>query len=189
LIPHKGVHYLLDAFITAKENNSELSDKKLVIIGDGYHTNTYVAALQKKAKSRTDIIFTGFLTGEPLQQMTAHAALMVHPSDQEGLPISVLEGMSYGLPILLSDIPEHKQIVQDSQWLFRHGDVAHLCKQLTTLLTTDKHLLDESGEKNRLFVNTEYNWEHLVHRVMETYKETQAMQFLKKQKTLPQVIK
>lgn len=187
LIPHKGAHYLIDGFLQAKKQ-AALADIKLVVVGDGFHTDEYVASLKEKTNKHPDIIFTGFLEGDALKQLTAHARLMVHPSDQEGLPVTVLEGMSYGLPVLLSDIPEHKQLLQKEQWLFRQGNPTHLTKQLISILNADHAVLEESGEQNRTFVNTSYNWEILVHRVIETYKETQAIQMLRKQ-TVVQITK
>ncbi len=179
LIPHKGAHYLIDAFKKLKQTHKEYKHMKLVIIGDGYHTDKYTAELHESAKEQNDIIFTGFQSGEVLHQLTAHAKLMVHPSDQEGLPITVLEGMAFGLPVLLSDIPEHRHIVQEQQWLFRHGNIAHLTKQLHTILSAESDVLEESGEKNRAFVNMQFNWETLVHRVIETYKEALAIHELR----------
>lgn len=188
LISHKGTHYLIDAFKKLKQTHKGYAQMKLVIIGDGFHTDAYVASLHKSSEGREDIIFTGFQNGETLHQLTAHAKLMVHPSDQEGLPITVLEGMAFGLPVLLSDIPEHRHIVQDQEWLFRHGNVAHLTKQLHATLSSEPHILEESGEKNRTFVNINFNWESLVHRVAETYKEAIALHTLHQQ-TQPQTAK
>lgn len=187
LIPHKGAHYLINAYLTLKKQQKELA-VPLVIIGDGYHTDAYVAELKHIAKNDADIIFTGFQYGDTLKQLTAHAKLMVHPSDQEGLPITVLEGMSYGLPVLLSDIPEHKQLVQDRQWLFHHGDTAHLAKQLASLLATAPDILEASGEKNRSFVETEYNWETLIHRILDIYHDTRSRHLMRKH-IAPQAVK
>lgn len=187
LIPHKGAHYLIDAYIAFKKNNPELSFP-LVIIGDGYHTDAYVSSLHERAKHHPDIIFTGFQYGDTLKQLTAHAALMVHPSDQEGLPITVLEGMSYGLPVLLSDIPEHKQLVQEKQWLFDHGDATHLAKQLTLILGSEERVRDASGEKNRAYVEAEYNWDRLIDRILDTYKNTRNAHLLKN-KPVAQIVK
>lgn len=168
LIPHKGAHYLIEAYKGLD------TDMPLVIVGDGHHTEEYVASLKKMAKGH-NIIFTGFQSGDALHQLYSHAAMMVHPSDNEGLPIAVLEGMSYSLPVLVSDIPEHRDLIHSYKFLFQAANVASLKEAMTVLLKEKKTTLREEGRKNKAIVAAEYQWSDIIDRVIDVYKDAPMM--------------
>lgn len=107
LVPEKGVHYLLDAY---KEIQT---DKKLVIAGGSSHTDDYVNEVREKAAQDPRVILTGFVQGELLEELYSNAYVYVLPSDVEGMPISLLEAMSYGNCCLVSDIAENLEVVTD----------------------------------------------------------------------------
>ena len=116
-VPEKGLHDLIEAFRSLE------GDYKLVIAGDADHETDYSRKLRQMAAEDDRIILTGYITGEPLNQVYTHACLFVLPSYHEGLPIALLEAMSYGLPVLVSDIPAHKEVELPAQRYFRCGDV------------------------------------------------------------------
>lgn len=174
LIPHKGAHYLIAAYQKLQETNPELmKDKKLVIVGDGYYTDEYVSYLKQMSEGNKDIIFTGFQHGESLAELFSHAALMVHPSNNEGLPITVLEGMSYGLPILVSDIPEHRELIHQSKYNFVRSDVGSLKRKLEARLQESEESRTIVGEANRAVIAKEFAWEHIVKDIEKVYSSTQ----------------
>lgn len=186
LIPHKGAHYLITAWQKLRDEGTvgtglnlsvhNLSiQKKLVIIGDGCRTEKYVASLKKLASNDASIIFTGFQTGEKLAQLLSNALLMVHPSDNEGTPINVLEAMSYGLPVLLSDIPEHLELITDKNYLFAHGNSNDLAKKLQNLLNKSEDELQQQGKKNIALVATEYNWDKIAKQIEYLYQNPALM--------------
>lgn len=171
LIPHKGMHYLILAFQKLQKLEPKLvKDLKLAIVGDGYYTEKYVAYLKKLAKGDQSIVFTGFRAGPELGQLISHAKLMIHPSDNEGTPITVLEGMSYGLPVLLSDIPEHKELIKDDEFLFAHGNIDALTEKLSAILKMRQYKLQQTGMKNKKFVQKEYNWENITKKIVNIYQ-------------------
>ena len=170
LIPHKGAHYLIAAYQKLQKSHPELTkDKKLVIVGDGHYTDAYVSYLKNMAEGDPNIVFTGFQSGEELSQLFSHSLAMVHPSNNEGLPITVLEGMSYGLPVLVSDIPEHRELINDPDFNFTRSDVQSLQKQLVTLLSQTKTKLASAGRKNRNLIGRDYSWETIVSEIEDLY--------------------
>ena len=171
LIPHKGIHYIVEAWKKLLETKAEIiGNKKLVIVGDGYYTDEYVAFVQSLAANIPSIIFTGFQSGVPLHTLYSHAQLMVHPSDNEGLPICVLEGMSYTLPVLLSNIVEHRDLVQNEKFFFERGNVDSLVKKLSNIVSMDESEMKKEGLQNRALIEKEFSWESVMDAIVEVYK-------------------
>lgn len=170
LIPHKAAHLLIEAFLKIKENPATPASLKLVIVGDGVHTDAYVKRLKNLAANRTDIVFTGFQSGATLRALFAHSLAVVHPSLSEGLPISVLEAMSYARPVLLSDIAEHLEVIKDPRALFAQNSVRSLTECLQTFLTRPEAEQMAMGEANRRIVRSQYSWNILVPQIISVYQ-------------------
>jgi len=169
LVRHKGVHYLIEAYRTLKERSPEIiKDKKLVIVGDSAFTDDYVKELRDLAKDNQDIIFTGYQSGEKLAQLFNHAYLFVHPSESEGLPIAVLEAMSYGLPVLASDIPENMEVVSEAGLSFENKSVGDLVNKLEKYLPEEMYL-EKIGARAKDFVIENYNWKDICQEVSGLY--------------------
>ncbi|MFH2105335.1 MAG: glycosyltransferase family 4 protein, partial [Parcubacteria group bacterium] len=104
LVRHKGIHYLIEAFNELKASNPEnLKKLKLAVVGDSVYTDKYVRELKEMAEKNDDIIFTGFQSDKTLAQLFQNAYVYIHPSEAEGLPITVLEAMKFGKAVLVSD--------------------------------------------------------------------------------------
>ena len=162
LVPEKGIHYLIEAFRSTK------TDKKLVIAGGSSDTEEYVQQLKKLAQGDDRIIFTGFVQGQILEELYSNAFLYVLPSDLEGMPLSLLEAMSYGNCCLVSDISECTDVVEDKALVFRRGDVGDLAQKLQyTCDNPDKVL--EYKDKAADFICNKYDWDHVVDRTLELY--------------------
>ena len=86
-----------------------LSGYRLVIAGDADHPTAYVNLLKKLADEHR-VLLTGMVKGVALQELYTHARLFVLPSSHEGLPITLLEAMSYGVDVLVSDIPANREV-------------------------------------------------------------------------------
>jgi len=162
LVRHKGAHYLIATWKKLQKKYPEiLRDYKLVIAGDSVFTDDYIDELHYLANGDKSIIFAGWVRGEKLAQLYRNCALLVHPSENEGLPIIVLEAMSYGKATLLSDIAEHKELVTDRKFLFTNADVDSLSQKLIALLKNPE-ICKEIGAKNRQMVARYYNWDDIV---------------------------
>ena len=115
IVPEKGIHYLIDAYSEVK------TDKKLVIAGGASDTDSYYEELRKKASNNENIIFTGFVQGQELEELYSNAYVYVLPSDLEGMPLSLLEAMSYGNCCLTSDIEECSDVMEDCGVTFKQS--------------------------------------------------------------------
>ena len=107
LVPEKGIRYLVEAFKNVK------TDKKLVIAGGSSDTDSFMEKVKDLAKGDDRILFTGFVQGAMLDELYSNAYIYTLPSDLEGMPLSLLEAMSYGNCCLVSDIPECAEVVED----------------------------------------------------------------------------
>ncbi len=179
LVRHKGIHYLIKAFIDLKKEvgESKLKELKLVIVGDSAYTDDYVTYLKKLAKGREDIVFTGFQSGKTLSQLFNNAYLYVHPSESEGLPITVLEAMQYGNTVLVSNIPENIEAFAGNGYMFKNKNVADL-KYKLKLLLTNPQLVAETGAKAEKHVSKNYNWEDITKKTINLYARVLSTQYV-----------
>lgn len=174
LIPDKGIHNLIEAYKKAKKVDPVVASKKLVIVGDGASTEKYVDKIKKMAEDDKDIIFTGTQIDENLAELFSGASLMANPSNNEGLPITVLESMSYGITSIVSDIPAHKQLIKSKDFIFKTDDVTSLTKSLSKVLNKDKKELKEEIDRNMSRAQRDYNCDTIVKEIIIVYKSEYA---------------
>ena len=164
LVPEKGIHYLIEAY------NKTNTDKKLVIAGGSSDTDTYFNELKEKAKDNKNIIFTGFVQGEELEELYSNAYIYVLPSDLEGMPLSLLEAMSYKNCCLTSDIPECKTVMDNNGVTFKKSDVNDLKEKLQYLVdNVDK--VNKYKSEAQEYILKKYNWDDVVDKTIELYKK------------------
>ncbi len=171
LVPHKGAHTLIAAWQRARAAQPQaMRDLKLAIVGGSAFTDSYVAQLQRMALGDDSIVFTGYQTGETLEMLFAGARFAVSPSTSEGLPIAVLEAMSYGKAVLASDIPEHREVVADYGVTFVTGDIEDLAQKLVEL-AADPMKTASLGHVSRTFVEDAYHWDDIAASTIALYRE------------------
>ncbi|QFJ53915.1 glycosyltransferase family 4 protein [Pseudobutyrivibrio xylanivorans] len=163
IVPEKGLHYLIKAY---KQIHT---DKKLVIVGGTSHSNDYVSKIKRAAREDERIMLLGFQQGKVLEELYSNAYLYVLPSDVEGMPISLLEAMSYGNCCLVSDINETAGVVADKGITFKKGDVEDLKQKLIELLDDQKEVRSYK-EQAAEYVLSKYNWDDVVSRTINLYK-------------------
>ncbi len=161
-VPEKGLHDLIDVFRALEGGH------KLVIAGDTDHETRYSRNLRKMAADDNRIILTGYITGEPLNQLYSHARLFVLPSYHEGLPIALLEAMSYGLPVLVSNIPANLEVGLPAERYFQCGNTSDLQKKIEMLL--DKGLTETEQRDLRLQIGEKYDWLRVAEQTIGVYK-------------------
>ena len=162
IVPEKGVHYLIEAFKRLD------TDKKLVIAGGASDSSEYYEQIQSAAVSDPRIILTGFVEGRMLQELYSNAYVYVLPSDLEGMPMSLLEAMSYGCCCLVSDIPECTEVVEDHAAVFRHGDVDDLGRHLS-MLVADRERVVDMREQAAEYICFKYSWESVTDQTLRLY--------------------
>ncbi len=155
-------------FLDLIEAYKRLSTKwKLVIAGDAIYESNYKKKLIQH--SSNNIIFPGFITGEALAELFSNAGLFVLPSYYEGLPISLLEAMSYGLPIIASDIPANKQVGLKEERFFEVGNIEDLKNKLE--YWQDKGITKEEKEYNMNLVKKKYSWDKIAEDTLKVYEK------------------
>jgi len=162
IVPEKRQLDLIRAFMLAKPPGW-----KLALVG-GLDGTTYSNEVEAAAKT-SDVILTGFLNGQPLEQLYSHAGVFVLPSSHEGLAIAILEALSYGLPVLASDIAANLEIGLDPSSYFPVTDVARLAECLA-----ESSRVTETQQvrlARRCWVQSHYNWDSIAERTMDVYRQ------------------
>lgn len=162
LVPEKGIRYLIEAFQNVD------TDKKLVIAGGSSDTDEFSQELKKLAEDDPRIIFTGFVQGRMLEELYSNAYIYTLPSDLEGMPLSLLEAMSYGNCCLTSDIAECTEVVEDKALAFKKSDVKDLKEKLQNACV-NKDIVQNMKDQAREFICQKYDWDGVVDKTMQLY--------------------
>ncbi|HAZ1104701.1 TPA: glycosyltransferase family 4 protein [Enterococcus faecium] len=163
LVPEKGIRYLIEAFKDVQ------TDKKLIIAGGSSDTDEFANELKELAKGDERIIFTGFVQGQELEELYSNAYIYTLPSDLEGMPLSLLEAMSYGNCCIVSNISECTEVVEDKAMIFKKSDVSDLKIRLEEACNQSemvKVLKNQATE----FICSKYNWDKIVQETLNLYR-------------------
>lgn len=163
IVPEKGLRYLIEAF------KGVATDKKLVIAGGSSDTEEFLIEMKGLAKDDERILFTGFVQGQTLEELYSNAYVYTLPSDLEGMPLSLLEAMSYGNCCLVSDIAECAEVVEDKAVVFEKSNVNALKNKLQELCD-DAMLVENYKMMASEFVCEKYSWDDVVEETMKLYE-------------------
>jgi glycosyltransferase involved in cell wall biosynthesis len=163
LVEEKGAHFLIPAFRTLD------TDMKLVIAGDAAHAEPYKAKLRELAGDDPRILFPGFLTGKPMEELFSNAYLFCLPSTLEGLPVALLDAMNYGNCCLSSDIPVNLEALEDYGYTFRNRDVEDLNRLLKELISNPGKV-EEKKEAAMQHVRKNYSWDRVTTQMEALYE-------------------
>lgn len=162
IVPEKGIKYLIEAFKNVK------TDKKLVIAGGSSDTDSFMKELKELAKGDDRIIFIGFIQGRLLEELYSNAYVYTLPSDLEGMPLSLLEAMSYGNCCLVSDIDECAEVVENKAVVFKKSNIADL-KDKLQMLCDDNDLVKNYKANASDFICSKYSWNDVVEQTISIY--------------------
>lgn len=163
VVPEKGIHYLIEAY------NSLNTSMPLVIAGGASHTVEYENQIHETAKGNKNIIFTGFVQGAELAELYSNAYIYCLPSDLEGMPISLLEAMSYDNCCLTSNIDECTEVCVNNAVYFEKGNAADLRDKLDYLIKNPQ-IVSSYKEKARDYICNKYNWDDVCDKTLQLYK-------------------
>lgn len=154
-VPEKKLHHLIEAF-----SKIDAKDYKLVIAGDTDFEDAYSLYLKDYAHQQ-GVVLTGFIKGQKLHSLLTHAKCFVLASSHEGLPIALLEAMSYKLPVIVSDIPANLEVGLDASDYFKMGDINQLKECLILKLNSDVENVNYRMEA--------YNWNLIANKTINVY--------------------
>lgn len=163
LVPEKRHLDLIAAF-----QQAALSGWKLAIVGASDHPDAYVREVLDTAAATPGVVCTGLQTGLALSELYAHAGIFVLPSSHEGLPIAMLEALSYGLPVVASDIPANLEVGLSAEHYYPLGDVTPLAARLKEFAA--QALTAETRESRRAWVSERFDWRDIARQTLVVYK-------------------
>jgi glycosyltransferase involved in cell wall biosynthesis len=141
------------------------TDWKLVLVG-GLESDAFSREVREEAAS-AGVILTGAQVGDQLHELYSHAGIFVLPSSHEGLPIAILEALSYGLPVLASDIPANLEVGLDKSNYFMVGDVSALSRALRTTLNRSEG--DQTVSDRSQQIARRYDWDRITDKTLQVY--------------------
>jgi len=170
LVPEKRADLLIRAFQGVE------GDHRLAIVGDSSFSDDFSRHLRDLAADDPRVVFTGFAYGDTLAALYQHAGVFVQPSALEGLPLTLLEAVSYDCPVLVSDIPPHLEVV--GQGSSRHRTVPvdsleALTAALREMLAADR-APDPTADELRSSVVSHYSWDAAVIELEQVYLRSLA---------------
>ena len=118
------------------------------------------------------MIFTDFVQGAELEELYSNAYIYVLPSDLEGMPVSLLEAMSYSNCCLTSDIPECTEVCGENAVYFKKGDVDSLENALRRLLSDENAA---AGYKSAAagYVLSRFSWDETAKKTLSLFRGEQ----------------
>lgn len=164
IVPEKGIKNLILAY---KQINT---NKKLVIAGGSSDTAVFYKKMEELASDDDRILFTGAVKGRILEELYSNSYLYVLPSNLEGMPLSLLEAMSYGNCVLTSDIPECKEVIENKGLTFKVGNIEDLKSKLYLLLN-NQQLVYRLKKESKNYILNKYNWNKITDKTLEVYRE------------------
>ncbi|MFX1537033.1 MAG: glycosyltransferase family 4 protein [Promethearchaeota archaeon] len=163
LTRRKGVNYLLRALVHSNIN--------CVIVGEG-HERKNLMLLAKGLGISNKVLFTGAVSFEDLRRLYAGASFFVFPSVAEGMPLTILEAMSSGLPVIATNIPGTDEVVRENYngFLVPPRDVEALRSRIQ-VLTDNREFCKKMGDNARRLVMREFSWRSTAEKTVEVYQK------------------
>jgi glycosyltransferase involved in cell wall biosynthesis len=157
VVPGKGIEYLLDAY---KEVQSDL---KLIVAGSTEYVLNFRKMIEEKASQDSRVQLIGYVDGKILRELYSNVRLFVFPSEAEGMPMCLLEALSYNCPCLVSDIPENVEVGNNYVKTFENKNVKDLQRKLESCL-------NENVQNNsKQYIIDNYSWDIVVQKTLKCY--------------------
>ena len=153
LVSHKNIKKIIRAI-------SDLNDPLIYlnIIGDGPELNQ-LQRISLESNNKDNIIFHGKLNRDDINHIFLKSDIYIQASNYEGLPHSLLEAMSYGIPVLCTPVGECKEILgnEDRGYILDLPVSINNIKSKITEIIGEKNIANKKGERGKDFINEKYN--------------------------------
>ena len=160
-VPEKHLHDLVEAYALLKAEHRIPEYVRLVLAGDTDFEDDYSLGLKQKAREN-GVVLTGFIRGKKLHSLLTNALCYSLPSSHEGLPIALLEAMSYRLPVITSAIPANLEVGLTKECYHEVGDVKALASKIEAIVNKPLQRIDYDMSK--------YDWDVIAGQVAEIYQ-------------------
>ncbi len=167
MVPEKRHLDLIAAFASARP-----AGWKLVLVGGGGRTDQYMETVRRHSRVIPYVVLAGFQSGRILQELYANAGMFVLPSSHEGLPIALLEALSYGLPVLASDIPANLEVGLPRDHYFELGNRDELANKILTF--SSREVDRQMRDKLKGFIASRYCWDNVASETVSAYQAALA---------------
>ena len=153
LVSHKNIEKIIKAI---SDLNSPLIN--LNIIGDGPELNQ-LQKISLESNNKDNIIFHGKLNRDDINHIFLKSDIYIQASNYEGLPHSLLEAMSYGIPVLCTPVGECKEILgnEDRGYILDLPVSKNNIKSKIIEIIGEKNIANKKGERGKDFINENYN--------------------------------
>ncbi len=166
LVPEKQLDVVLDAV-----GRLVGRDLQMVVAGGSSHSDDYTAGIRAAARADQRILLLDYVYGDDLAALFTGAAALTQVSSLEGMPLVLLEAMSAGIPVIVSDIPPHLEAVGDVDVpVVGVGDVTALATAIEAVLD-DPERYAESGRRLRDRVMDHYTWDAAAAAQLDVYRQ------------------
>lgn len=159
-VPEKRQEDLIRAFSDAKTNGW-----KLVLVGDISKEDQYIKNVIDLSEKNPNIILTGFQYGAILKSLYANAGLFVLPSSHEGLPIVILEALSFGIPVIASNINANLEVNLKKSSYFQLGNIAQLKRKISETVNT----ITDIDRRSLVNHAKQYSWDVIAKKTFDVY--------------------
>ena len=153
LVSHKNIKKIIRAI-------SDLNDPLIYlnIIGDGPELNQ-LQKISLESNNKDNIIFHGKLNRDDINHIFLKSDIYIQASNYEGLPHSLLEAMSYGIPVLCTPVGECKEILgnEDRGYILDLPVSKNNIKSKISEIIGEKNIANIKGERGKDFINEKYN--------------------------------
>lgn len=167
LIKRKGVEDLIRAtklMVEEKNTNFEVS-----IAGTGVEEKKLMKQVHDNSLEKY-VVFRGWLNDKEKESLLENAQVMVLPSYNEGLPMSILEGMSYGLPIISTNVGDIPSVVsKENGFLYEPGNVEELRKFMETFCKMSEIHWKQMSQSSKDTIETNFSFETYVNEILNLY--------------------
>ena len=173
LVPGKGVHYLVQAFASVYAFEKNI---RLFIVGDGVEAEDLKAEVRKNGLSDA-VVFSGIKGSDEIPGFMRQADCLVLPSLSEGIPNVILEAMACALPVIASDLPGIREVVEDKETglLVAARDVEGLAKNLCALAQNPEQREKMGAAAYRHLSEMNLSWEKTAKQYLEVYETVCAV--------------